>query len=198
MARKATDLLDVFRHGGDEEPDDSGRVASGDRKRAAKRAQQKQKQKARDKAQASKGFEGLILSKGQLVLAGSACCLLLVLSFVLGLSTGRPGPQEIAAIRKDVPAKATLVMIRGELDQVHPATQRAISPSQLRSDLMGDFSVPAGNLRIRTEGGRLIVEIGPFKSPESARAWLQREGLDMAHLYGSDPFLRPKFVPYSR
>lgn len=190
MARKATDLLDVFRYGGDDDDGDS-RGVSGDRGRAAKRAKAKKKASSKGKAKSGKGFDGLILTKRQVILGASVCCLLVALSFVLGLSAGRPGDPTPAASRT---AATASIVIRGEMPVVHPATQRPVDIEALKAELVREYRIPATNLRVRRAGGLLILEIGVFETVEQAEAYLRRSALDMAHIYGASPFAPPQFV----
>ena len=189
MARKATDLLDVFRHGGDHDDGDS-RVVSSDRARAAKRAKAKRKAPGKGKG-TGKGFDGLILTKRQVVLGASVCCLLVALSFVLGLSAGRPSTDTPAASRT---AATGQIVIRGTMPSVHPGNQRPLDVETIREDLVREYRIPASNLRIRRAGGQLILEIGVFQSRGQAEQWLQDSALDMAHLYGSNPFAPAEYV----
>lgn len=182
MARKATDLLDVFRFG---DADDEAAAA------AAARASAKTHKAAARRAQAS-SFNGMILTRRQVVLAGSACCLLVALSFVLGLASGNSG--DTPAMQRTAGASAAYA-IRGALPLVHPATQRAVEPDEIRKVLERDYGVRPANLRIRSEAGQLLIEIGPFTSKDRARTYIRQTGLDMAHLVGADPFLRSEIVP---
>jgi hypothetical protein len=194
MARKATDLLDVFRYGGDEDENDSGQGVSSERRRSKKKRKKAVAKPPADR----KGFRGLILSQRQVVLAGSACCLLVVLSFVLGVTAGRPGSGDTPAIRKDVADSSRWFVIQGELDQVHPATQKALDPAKVRTDLVRDYRLRSQNLRIREGDRSLLLEVGPFRTEQRARDFLRDSGLDMAHLYGADPFLGARIVPFRR
>ena len=189
MARKATDLLDVFRFGGDSEAEDQRRAASKPKARA---------ERAKAKAESrERGFDGLILSKRQLLLTGSAMMLLLVLSFVIGLSAGRPGAPTPAA-RRDATVGAESLMIRGTMSVLDPATRRPVDPDDVRRVLQTQHQVPAANIHVHAEGGSLLIDIGPFKTEERARAYLERMELDLARIQGADPFLRPRILPYSR
>ena len=189
MARKATDLLDVFRHGGTDD-DDNGNVASKPRKRTAKRSASKSRGGGDRRT-----FDGLILTRRQVVLGGSVCCLLVALSFVLGLSAGRPGDTPAAS---RTTAAQDAVLIRGTMPAVNMASQQPIDAAELRAALVREYRVPSNSLRIRREGGTLILEIGVFGSQEAAKSWLTQRGLDMAHFYGSDPFTPPQYVRAGR
>ena len=117
MARKATDLLDVFRYG---EGDDGEGRAAGGRTASKARPSKGSRRAARKRA----GFDGMILTRRQVILGASVCCLLVALSFVLGLSAGSPGGDTPAASRT-TPAGAGII-VRGQLPAMDPASQRPI------------------------------------------------------------------------
>ena len=188
MARKATDLLDVFRYAGDGD-DGDGRVVSSDRGR--KGSKKKKARKAKSKG-ADKGFDGVILTRRQVILGASVCCLLVALSFVLGLSAGRPGSEDTPAASRT--AANGRVVIQGEMPAIHLSTQRPIDVDAVRSELVRVYGVPSGNLRISSRDGRILLQIGLFGSKEEAQAFLTSHGLDMAHIFGADPFAPARFV----
>ncbi len=194
MARKATDLLDVFRHGGGDDDDDRSHVVESDRARTRRT---KKKSKARAKAAGRKGFDGVILTKRQVILAASACCLLVAGSFVLGLTAGRPGAGDGPAMQRSSDAESVWV-IRGAMHAINPGTQKAVDVDELRGQITREFGVPNRNLRIYPQQGRLVLEIGPFGSEQRALDYLRKSGLDMAHVSGADPFLRREVVRLSR
>ncbi len=184
MARKATDLLDVFRFADD---DGDGKGAAASKARPTSKASAAKKAKAKG----GRGFDGLILTRRQVILGASVCCLVVALSFVLGLSAGRPGEPTPAASRT---AGASKVVIRGTMPAVNPSTQNPLDPAELHAELVREYRVPRGNLRVREVGGRLYLEIGLFDSRQEAEAFLERLGLDMAYLYGTAPFTTPAYI----
>jgi len=191
MARKATDLLDVFRYGGGDDDADRSRTASTPR---ARKARTPKAPKAPAKRRA---FEGLILSKRQLILTGSAMLLLVVLSFVIGLSAGRPGSG-----RTDPAAQrttgATMLMIRGAMPSLDPATRRPIDPSEVLQVLARDYHLSARYVTVKVSEGQILIDIGPFRSEQRARMYMERAQVDVIRIHGADPFLRPRILPYSR
>ena len=195
MARKATDLLDVFRHGGDDDDHDS-RVVSSDRARAAKRTKAKPKKASAKKSGTGRGFDGLILTKRQVILSASVCCLLVALSFVLGLSAGRPGDATPAASRTAATDMGWI--IQGELPAIHAATGKPIDAQAVRDELVQDNGVSSTHLRIHRQGGRLLLQIGLFDTEAQARKWLDDSGLTMIHMYGTGPFLAPRYRTVKR
>ena len=188
MARKATDLLDVFRFAddGDGGTADDAKRGGGAKGRAKKGGATKRKAAAN-----RSGFDGLILTKRQVILGASVCCLVVALSFVLGLSAGRPDTDTPAASRT---AATGRVVIRGVMPAVHPATQNPLDPAALHAELVREYQLPAGNLRVRRVGGQLYLEIGLFDSKAQAEEFLRDRGLDMAHLYGADPFTTAAYI----
>ena len=201
MARKATDLLDVFRFnsegGQDGHESTSGRKTGGRAAsaRSGGRGARTKKRPAKSKAAAS-SFDGIHLSPRQLLLASSACLLLLVLSFTLGLATGRPGsvdPGTSALSRAD-----SLVAIRATVDLVDPATRKKTDVRRIQKLLQTQFRVQPQHLRTYEEAGRLVLEVGPFRSEQQANEFRQRSGLEFAHINMTEPFRWPKIVPYRR
>jgi len=204
MARKATDLLDVFRFG-DEEDDAraqrDGRAAdskSGSSKGARRKKAAGKKNAKAQRASAAPGsrrrLESLILNRRQLVLAGSAMALLLMLSFVLGLSTGRPGKAAgDAAIQRTTPS---YLVIRGTLPLLDPTTRKPIEPRHVADILKRDYGLRRSQLQMHGANGRLVIEVGPFPSEAQARDYLRQSGLEMMHLYMEDPFRAAEYAPW--
>ncbi|MDF1702291.1 MAG: hypothetical protein P1V36_14150 [Planctomycetota bacterium] len=197
MARKATDLLEVFRYDGDDNDEGEGRSVSNRRGRSAQSSSAKKAQAKKAKAKKGKGFDGLIVTRRQVILGASVCCLLVALSFVLGLSAGRPGQGDTPAASR-TQAGAQGFIIQGEMPIVHTSTQKPIGIAGVKEELVREYRVPASNLRVRAEDGRLILEIGLFGSEDEARRYLRRSQLDMAHIFGSDPFQNPRYLPRGR
>ncbi len=193
MARKATDLLDVFRFGDDDDDDNRERETSRGRRAVARKKSQKAK-KARA-AEPKTRLQGLILNRRQVLLGTSAVALLLVLSFVLGLSTGRSGPSGgETAIQKT--QHAPRVAIRGSLPELDSATRETIDPRRVADILKRDYKLKRHNLTMRRAEGRLVIEVGPFRSDASAAEFLRKSGLEMLHLHMEYPFRWPEYVAW--
>ena len=162
MARKATDLLDIFRF--------SGESSDGGGKPPAKKSRGGAKRKKAGKQKRS--FDGIFLNGRQLLLASSALLLLLVLSFTLGLATGRPGGGgETSELAR---SSGTRLAIRARLPVVDPATRKAIRPAQVGERLTQDYGIdpgehprPAPGHGARHRGGPLpLREPRPELHPE--------------------------------
>ncbi len=197
MARKATDLLDVFRFG-DEDGDERTRH---DTARGNRRASPKKKRRDAREAGQRRGrwrVESLQLGRRQILLACSAVALLLMLSFVLGLSTGRAGQGATpgqAALHRKTPA---YLVIRGTLPLLDPTTRKPILPSHVADILKRDYGLRRGQLQMHRADGQLVIDVGPFPSEAGAREYLRKSGLEMMHLYMKDPFRWPEYAPWQR
>jgi hypothetical protein len=185
MARKATDLLDVFRFSGEGEQDDA--------KPSRQRRARKRANRGAGKGAGRTRFEGIQLNPRQLLLASSALLLLLVLSFTLGLATGRPdaGSEASAALTR----RSSQVAIRARLPMVDPATSKPATGEQVLAELARDFRIQRRNLRIRRDGQDWIVDVGPFSDEAEAQRYLRRSGLELAHIHMEDPFRYAEIVP---
>ena len=191
MARKATDLLDVFRFSDDGGDDDSHREATRGGGRAASSGRKPKRKKA---PKQRRRVQGVILNRRQIVLGSSAIALLLVLSFVLGLSTGRSGPEaQPTKIERRTTARFA---IRGALPLLDKATQKAIEPKTVAAILKRDYGLGRDHLRLSRSEGRLVIDIGPFRSERAAREWFDKSDLGMLHLHMHDPFRWPEYVAW--
>lgn len=192
MARKATDLLDVFRFNNEDGKDDHERKK---RRKAAATGTRKRKSARRAAGKSSGGFEGIHLSPRHLLLASCACVLLLVLSFTLGLATGRPSgsARQAPALKRETP-----VVIRTKLPLIDPANSKPTDPKRIRRKLRHEHGIKDHHLRIWRDGSYLVLEVGPFQSEASARSYLRSSGLELAHINMEDPFRWPEILPYAR
>ena len=195
MARKATDLLDVFRFNSEDGHDNRDRKPR-KTKTAARSSTRKPAKRSKPKSAAS-SFDGIHLGPRQLLLASSAGLLLLVLSFTLGLAAGRPdsgSEQAPSALAR----QSNFVAIRTEISLVDPATRKRTDPRKVRALLVKDFRVPSKNLRIFEEAGQLVLQVGPFRTEQAANDFRQRTGLEFARINMEEPFRWPSIVPYRR
>jgi|GEM_PF-5216020 len=191
MARKATDLLDVFRA---EHP-------------APARGGAKSKEGS---TPAKRGFAGMVLLPRQLLLGSAVVLLLLVFTFVLGLKVGsRDGsdPQTLAGARsggslsavntRDTQTKYTYVEAR--VPYMDPARHVANDPAILRASLVRTRGVPPELIWITDDitAQRLRVLLGPFTNSEKGVEFLRRYGLLTFKLGGVLPWKNPDYPVYA-
>lgn len=201
MARKATDLLDVFRFNSEDEQGaqkgKTRRQGGSGRESASRKAKSKSSRARASAKKAGPGgalSDGIHLSSRQLLLTSCAALLLLVLSFTLGLATGRPdGGTESPAPALN---RQTQVVVRSSLPLVDPASRKQTDAGRIRRTLRTEFDVPDKGLRIWKDRGRLFLQLGPFRDEKQARSYLRRSGLDMAQINMEMPFFAPRFVAY--
>jgi hypothetical protein len=180
MARKATDLLDVFRPGG------GGEGGSRPARPRPARAGAKMKQTGRGR------FEGLVLTGRQIVLGSSVLVLLLVLSFTVGVGFGR-GSRHATADRG---LQATTAWyIRGRLTARDPLKGTPVVPKTVIDDLVGQYQLDRRLVSTlpRSDGG-IWVFIGPFASEAEARRQFLDQGFEVAHVDGGTPFRNADYV----
>lgn len=185
MARRTTDLLDVFR--------DRGAGRSG-----------KPEEPAAPKAP-KKPFDGLFLLPRQLLLGSSVVVLLLVFAFVLGLSMGRRGGsggtealQANAARAEDPEANVRRVYVLGRAPVTSATGLAANEPAKLRDLLASDrYGVDPARIWIAADPNdsqQWIVFLGPFAHEKQATDYLSSHRLTTARLGGSHaPFQRPVY-----
>lgn len=189
MARKATDLLDVFRFS-NEDGDDTERTPKARPKRP-KRAGKK-KAAARGDGRRSR-FEGISLNRRQVLIASSAVGLLLLLSFFLGLAAGGSDSGDGSASLER--REARRYVIRARVPLVDPARRKQADPAALKQALSRDYRIHSRNLRVRRMGADVVIDIGPFASRDKARQWLERSGLELWRVHMQDPFRFAEYVP---
>jgi len=211
MARKAHDLFDVFQLSQDA---DTGTRERGERRKAAAASKAKAKRprvrKPKPKSKSGQGTSGqgtfpetsrmapaggggVALNRRQVFLAGSAMLLLLVLSFTLGLATGRPSDKQDGAALNRV----TSFVIRGRLPLTDPTTRNPVDTTRIRRQISSDYKIPSPNVMMRREGSDLVIDIGPWPSRQAAERFWNRSGLKLVHIHLEDPFRWAKIVPYS-
>lgn len=193
MARRTTDLLDVFRA----ETPAPGRAAT---HAAAKAAGPKRR------------FEGLFLFPRQLLLGSCVVVLLLVFTFVLGLSMGRRGAAGgSSALQASAPRAAESNERRhyavGRVPHVDAARQARIDPAALRDRLVENYGVPRERIWILNDADarQWQVVLGPFANEHQATEFLFDHTLIKARLGSGAPFenatyrrWRPSDLPAER
>jgi len=190
MARKAHDLFDVFQLAQDA---GSGNRKHGPRRKAAPASAAKTQRARTPAARRKSGASaGLALNRRQVLLAGSALMLLLVLSFTLGLATGRPGSKQA---NPSLDRRSAFV-IRGTLPLTDPTTRNPVDTQHIRRQLSRDYKIPGPNIMMRRLGNDLRIDIGPWPSKRAAKRFWNRSGLKLVHIHLEDPFRWAQVVPY--
>ena len=188
MARRSTDLLEVFRgpREGETPP-----ARKGDRKRK------------RTKASAGRRplFEGLVLGPRQVLLASCVMVLLLVLAFTVGLGVGRRGGPSAGgeALSRPSGGAAAVWYIQGRVPRRDVLRGEEVDPDLLEEDLIRQHGFRATDLRV-TEGerGYFLVHYGPFTSKEKARKILRDHNLGYLSVQGTYPFSLEEIVRVDR
>jgi hypothetical protein len=80
------------------------------------------------------------------------------------------------------------------VDALDVARLKPVDPHQLLRDLVLKYGLPKDAVRIVPEPRTLVIEIGPFPSPERAQAFAKEHRLDTINLLMSAPFRWLKVV----
>jgi hypothetical protein len=183
MARKATDMLEVFRT----------KVASPAASREASPAGEKKR-----------GFQGMVLVPRQIMLGSAVVVLLLVFTFVLGLSVGKRGDvgaggTTLSAVSPTRGSDAKLTYVEARVPYMDPARHVANAPAAMRDNLARVRGVSPDHIWISddTSNQRLRVLIGPFRDSEAAVEFLRRKGLFTHKLGGVLPWKAPDYRTYA-
>ena len=186
MARRTTDLLDVFRDRG------AGRSGKAEEPAAPKAPR--------------KPFDGLFLLPRQLLLGSSVVVLLLVFAFVLGLSMGRrSGSGNGQALQANAPraedpeANVRRVYVLGHVPVTSTTGLAANEPAKLRDTLTSDrFGVDPERIWIAADPNdpqQWVVFLGPFANQKQVTDYLNVHRLTTARIGGSHaPFQRPVYL----
>lgn len=179
MAKRANDLLDVFRLG-------SGAADAPPRPRRKKGGARRKKAKA--------GAEGVVLAPRQVTLLASTAVLLVVLAFAAGLGYGRrkPGP---ALSRVAQSNQADVWWIRGLIRAYDEFTGRPVPIESIERDLEAQLKIRGDNLRVLRENEeRYALLLGPFQTEAKARAWYEQKRLGVVRVRNwGTPFYRHHF-----
>jgi hypothetical protein len=179
MAKRANDLLDVFRLGPaeDEAPRPRSRGSSSRKRSAA-------------------SSDGVFLAKRQVLLLGATGVLLVVLAFTAGLGYGRKrggGP----ALNKATPTAN--YWIRGRLRSTDPLSGEPVPREAVIREIQARYGIPETYIRVRDEDEqRLAIDLGPFSSKAAAKQYFMRKRVDMLQLPWGHPFFRATFEPGPR
>ena len=182
MARRTTDLLDVFR----ERP-------------------QPPRPTPKEPGTPRRPFEGLFLYPRQLLLGSSVVVLLLVFAFVLGLSMGRRGASESTAALQGAAGRtpSPVVVERqvyavGWVPYVDAGRQIDNEPARLFDWLVKHKSVAPETAWVTDypNGKQWALILGPFVSERSAMEYLVRHGLVNSRVGGVAPFENVAYKHY--
>jgi hypothetical protein len=177
MARRTTDLLDVFR----ERPQPVRPTPAAPRSPSGPR----------------RPFEGLFLYPRQLLLGSSVVVLLLVFAFVLGLSMGRRGASNPADMLQANAGRTTQpaavepqVYALGRVPYMDAGQQRTNEPQRLHDWLTGAKRVAPETAWIADDpdGRQWFLLLGPFATKGKAMEYLVRHSLVSSRVGGVAPF----------
>ena len=177
MAKKATDMLDVFRLGSAESAPSRKRRSSAKQSRPAAR-------------RASSSADGIQLGGRQLLLASCVGVLLIVLAFTVGLGVGRRGLTTGGPQLNRPTAIADHYWIRGQLPGHDRLIDAPVNPSDVVRELQQVHKIPHGLVAIRRlpKDGALEIDVGPFPSKTDAEAFRSARSMKMIRLPTGSPF----------
>ena len=190
MARRSTDLLEVFRGPREGSGQAKGRSSSGSRRKGSARRK------------VSAGFEGVSLGPRQVLLASCVMVLLLVLAFTVGLGVGRRGGPATAGpdlSRTQAGRAAAVWYVQGRVPRRDVMRGEEVDPDRLKDDLVREHGFRASDLRVSEgERGYFFVHYGPFASEEEARNVLREHNLGYLNVRGTYPFSLEEVVRVDR
>lgn len=196
MARRSTDLLDMFR--GPRAGEHAAKGRSGKpRKKPRKRT------KTRGRGGWLSAFEGLVLGPRQVLLASCVMVLLLVLAFTVGLGVGRRGgplaDSTSLSLESGTGRPAAAFYIQGRVPRRDLLRDQDVDPDLLKEDLVRLHGFRPADLQV-TEGERgfFFVHYGPFTSEEAARRVLREHNLGYLNVQGTWPFSLEEIVRVDR
>lgn len=188
MARKASDMLDVFRL----RPESSG-TDSKPKQKTGRGSKASTKPK-RTKASKSARAEDVVLSltRRQTMYAGCVGVLLLALSFTLGVGLGggdegQGGP----ALRRDAPQPWYIL---GELPMASALSQKDIDIRDAARQLRRELAVAQDKLSLSKTRNRYRLWVGPFDTRDAAFRYHANYQLDTFRHQGISPFNPGQFV----
>jgi len=192
MARRSTDLLEVFRG-----PRETGASAS------SSASGRKPKKRSKKSGAKRSGLDGLVLGPRQVLLASCVMVLMLVLAFTVGLGVGRRGApgngQDALSRPADTGHTAAVWYIQGRVPRRSVMYGEEVDPDLLKEDLVAQHGFRASDLRV-TEGerGYFFVHYGPFTSKDQARKVLRENNLGYLKVQGTYPFSLEEIVRVER
>lgn len=178
MPRRTSDLLEVFR-----ESEKRSQAASAKKAKSRKARTTKRGGKAKaSKAQAGEGIFGL--ERRQLVYLGSGLCLILALTFLVGLSMGKEPLSKGAAT--EAPLRTFIDVVIPKED---PVTRRKIDIRKELRRLVELYRVDRGMLRTATGERSFKIRVGPFADRSAAYEYIADRGLTNYQVLSSEPFV---------
>lgn len=201
MARKASDLLDVFRlKPADPEGDDAASRKAASRKSGSRKERKAAKtgrgssssgsSSKRRRSGGGAGDEVVSVSRRQLVYAGSVVVLLMALSFTLGVSmSGDSGAQP--ALKKETPKHWYIV---GYVSKTSLLADKKVDIRKAATELFHRFGVSRKLLMIHDLGTRYRMRLGPFDSKDEGYRYAERYQLSGFNHAGEAPFFPPELT----
>jgi len=179
MPRRTSDLLEVFR-----ESEKRSQAASA-KKAKAKNARTKKARGGKAKASKKSTGEGVFgLERRQLVYLGSGLCLILALTFLVGLSMGK------APLSKGAGAEAPVrTFIDVVIPKEDPVTRRKIDIRKELRRLVEIYRVERGMLRTATGERSYKIRVGPFADRSAAYEYIADRALTNYQVLSSEPFV---------
>ncbi|MDJ0975858.1 MAG: hypothetical protein QNJ98_15465 [Planctomycetota bacterium] len=183
MARKASDLLDVFRL----RPESSGGDSSPKRKASGRGSKASKQPKRKKTTRTSRPSEVVLsLTRRQMMYAGCVGVLLMALSFTLGVTLGGGnGDDDGPALRRDAPIEWYIL---GELPMRSEPAAREVDVQRAAVKLRHELGVAVDKLKLSKTQTHYRLWIGPFESRDDAFRYHETYQLDTYRYLGLAPF----------
>ncbi len=177
MAKKATDLLDVFRLGSAENASRAARSSASRKRKPSKR-------------RSGPPEEGIQLGGRQLLLASCIGVLLIVLAFTVGLGVGRRGVMDTGpSLSRGTPA-SNVYWIRGTLPTHDHVMNGPVIPGEVVRELYEWHKIHPDRVRISLgpKKSLLQIDVGPFPTAAAAEAFHKDQNMKVIRLRHGSPF----------
>lgn len=190
MAKRSTDLLEVFHRPRGDDEDSLGRKRRARGSRSMKGTSRKRR-KLED-------FQGVFLAPRQVLLTSCVLVLLLVLSFLVGLGMGQRGApegRETALARGTGQTTVRGFYIRGRIMRQDVMGRKRTDPGQFVADLVDLSDLERRHLHIEDgSASHWWLYYGPFQSEAHARRDLERRNLAFLGVRVEYPFSQATIV----